>query len=166
MGRKSGLYAPLGEYLTEKYGNHGIKEVVMTFEEIDELLEASHHKLPGSAYKHRAWWSNSETSQQAQEGWLGAGYEVVALHKTDDEYDKVAFRIRSGNKVYISNTSSYHEEKKECISCHKTIDKDFVFCPYCGKPQIKKCPDCGTILKEDFNFCPKCGKSRDDMEKA
>ena len=193
MGRKSGLYAPLGEKLKE-YRKHGTKEVVMTFKEIDKLLEASHHQLPGSAYIHRAWWSNSETSRQAIEGWLGADYEVDLLFKDEkNNYFRVAFKIKKATNKGPddSETSSkYPEEKrslfglfsdadnddtltaqgedevKECLCCHKTINKDFVFCPYCGKPQIKKCQDCGTILKEDFKFCPKCGKKLDDMEKA
>ena len=194
MGRKSGLYAPLGKKL-EEYRKQGTNEVVMTFKEINELLKASHHQLPDSAYEHRAWWSNSETSQQAIDGWLGAGYEVDLLFKDKkNKYFRVAFKIKkeTNQKPDDSETSSkYPEEKrslfglfsdadnddtltaqgedevKECLRCHETINKNFVFCPYCGQRQIiSQCPFCGTTLQKDFNFCPKCGKSRDDMEKA
>lgn len=194
MGRKSGLYAPLGEKLKE-YRKQGYKEVRMTFKQIDKLLEKSHHQLPDSAYEHRAWWSNSETSRQAQEGWLGADYEVDVLFKDEkNKYFRVAFKIKkaTNQKPDDSETSSkYPEEKrslfglfsdadnddtltaqgedevKECLRCHETINKNFVFCPYCGQRQIiSQCPFCGTTLQKDFNFCPKCGKSRDDMEKA
>ena len=107
MGRKSGLYAPLGEEL-KKYRKQGTNEVVMTFKEINKLLEKSHHQLPDSAYEHRAWWSNSETSRQAIEGWLGADYEVDLLFKDKkNKYFRVAFKIKKAKNKEPDDSETY-----------------------------------------------------------
>lgn len=169
MGRKSGLYTPLNEYLK----NSGKSELTFTLPEINKILEESHHQLPESAYRHRAWWGNCGSNPQAKEGWLDdAGYEVFSVQlNSQKKVEKVTFKRNPNHQTrnlqpLPNNDDEVKfeiEEVKECPACHKTIEKDFGFCPYCGTPQIKKCPDCGTILKEDFNFCPKCGKKREDM---
>lgn len=40
--------------------------------------------------------------------------------------------------------------KRSCKNCSKKIEKDFDFCPYCGKSTIKE--DYGFLGREDNNF--------------
>lgn len=168
MGRKSGLYIPLGERLRRS----GNIELTFTLPEINKILEESHHQLPESASRHRAWWGNSESNPQAKEGWLDYGYEVVAVQfNSKNEIEKVTFRNQKSKEYATDSKYSLEkkrssqtlpEEVKKCVSCLKTINKDFDFCPYCGAKQNYKCPNCGTILQKGFNFCPNCGEKRKD----
>ncbi|MEZ7171779.1 hypothetical protein [Sporosarcina sp. OR05] len=48
------------------------KKVVFSFQEIEEIIG---RKLPKSAYKHTAWWSNNYDHSQAI-AWIDAGYET------------------------------------------------------------------------------------------
>lgn len=52
--------------------DRGEDTIELSFDQIEVAIEAP---LPGSARKHRAWWSNSEATSQAR-AWLGAGYRV------------------------------------------------------------------------------------------
>ncbi|WP_397536461.1 hypothetical protein [Rummeliibacillus pycnus] len=65
-----GKYLPLYEYLSKQQERH----IVLTFEEIEEILQA---KLPKSAYKYQAWWGNTRSGTYVQAAaWLEAGYRV------------------------------------------------------------------------------------------
>ncbi len=44
----------------------------MTFDEIEEIIGA---RLPASAFKHRAWWSNNPSNSVITHAWLDAGYK-------------------------------------------------------------------------------------------
>ena len=102
MGRKSGLYIPLGERLRRS----GNIELTFTLPEINKILEESHHQLPESASRHRAWWGNSESNPQAKEGWLDYGYEVVAVQfNSKNEIEKVTFRNQK-SKEYATYSNS------------------------------------------------------------
>ncbi|PYI54042.1 DUF7662 domain-containing protein [Paenibacillus flagellatus] len=72
--------------LLEKYLAHKA-EVRLTFLEIENILG---FKLPASAYKHRSWWGNHESSTQAL-AWLNAGWEVAKV-----ELGKSVTFVRSG----------------------------------------------------------------------
>lgn len=68
-----GKYAGLGRYLDHQ-ARDGEERVELTFEEIEEIIPG---RLPASAHEHRAWWANTAKNHtQAQEGWLGVGWEV------------------------------------------------------------------------------------------
>lgn len=47
-----------------------------------------------------------------------------------------------------------------CNNCKKMIEKDNVFCPFCGvkvEEEKKICNECGNYINEGENFCCKCG---------
>ncbi len=49
------------------------------------------------------------------------------------------------------------EEPLTCPACGETIEKDFVYCPYCHKVLKKVCTTCGRLLHLDWTLCPYCG---------
>jgi hypothetical protein len=57
--------------LTDRLLQAGGEDVVLTFEQIERLLDRS---LPPSAHRHAAFWSNSSSYAKA---WLDAGYTVT-----------------------------------------------------------------------------------------
>ena len=61
-------FAPLAAHLRES----GQTFVPMTFGKIERIVGI---KLPPSAYKHRAWWSNNPTNSVITHVWLDAGYK-------------------------------------------------------------------------------------------
>jgi hypothetical protein len=61
-------YGALGEYLKRQSG--GV--VPMTFAEIETITGV---KLPASAHKHRAWWSNNPRNSVMIKVWLDAGFQ-------------------------------------------------------------------------------------------
>ena len=68
-------YDPLFEHLCRA----GDRDLVMTFDEIDELVGG----LPGSARKLPAWWSGEPQAK----AWRNAGRELESV-------DRVAARVR------------------------------------------------------------------------
>ncbi|MCY3768601.1 MAG: hypothetical protein OXG56_04430 [Gammaproteobacteria bacterium] len=75
-------YEPLADHLRES----SQPALSMTFDEIEEVVGA---KLPPSAFKHRAWWSNNPANSVITDAWLGAGYETA---KVDMQNRKLEFR--------------------------------------------------------------------------
>lgn len=51
--------------------------ITLSFEEINSLF--IEHKLPRSAYKHNAWWSNATTSHPHSQSWQNAGYKTTNI---------------------------------------------------------------------------------------
>ncbi len=65
-----GKYEPIARKLKQASND----EYCASLSEIEEILG---FKLPASARKHRAWWSNSYKGNHSQaEGWIGAGWET------------------------------------------------------------------------------------------
>lgn len=55
-------------------------------------------------------------------------------------------------------------QNKECPHCHKQIDLQHAFCPFCGKDTVMKetqsiCKNCGAGSKPGLKFCGQCGSS-------
>lgn len=74
-------YDPLRNHLV----NSGQREVVMSFEELSNLVGV----IPKSAKTHRAWWANESDGRHVQaQAWIGAGYEVIEV----EQGERVAFR--------------------------------------------------------------------------
>ena len=69
-GRASS-YAALGEHLEGQRKS----AVSLDFSDIESILARS---LPASAYRHRAWWANTESHSQAAE-WLQRGWRASDL---------------------------------------------------------------------------------------
>lgn len=63
-------YEPLAVHLRES----DQASVSMTFAAIERIVGA---KLPQSAYKYRAWWSNNPTNSVITHAWLDAGYKTA-----------------------------------------------------------------------------------------
>ena len=91
-------YRSLSKYLQESDKDMLRK----TFKEVESLIEG---KLPGSAWDHRAWWSNSTTHSHARHGWLDAGYETAQV---DLEKGELVFIRQSAPSVFAQN----HQKKK------------------------------------------------------
>jgi hypothetical protein len=66
-GRK---YDPLRDHLA----GHAGSRVRMTFTEVEDLVG----QLPGSAYRHRAWWGNNDATSAAR-AWLATGWRVESV---------------------------------------------------------------------------------------
>ena len=63
-------YEPLAVHLRRS----GQATVSMTFHAIERIVGT---KLPPSAYKYRAWWSNNPTNSVITHAWLDAGYKTA-----------------------------------------------------------------------------------------
>jgi hypothetical protein len=77
-----GKYEPLAQFL-RKQRTH---EVRLTFGEIERIVGA---KLPPSARKQRAWWSNNPDNSVMTKVWLAAGFRS---EQVDMEARKLVFR--------------------------------------------------------------------------
>jgi hypothetical protein len=75
-------YQPLTEFLRR----HPRAVVRMTFAEIERVIGA---KLPPSAMRHRAWWSNNAQNNVMTKAWRDAGFES---EEVDMKGRRVAFR--------------------------------------------------------------------------
>ncbi|WP_425426665.1 DUF7662 domain-containing protein [Acuticoccus yangtzensis] len=60
--------------------------VPMTFDEIEEVLG---FRLPASAHRHRAWWSNNSSNSVMTDCWMKAGFKTSDV---DMEKRKLVFR--------------------------------------------------------------------------
>jgi hypothetical protein len=58
----------------------------MSFSEIESILG---FRLPKSAYKHEAWWSNNQTGHSHARAWLQSGWRTEAVDLTERQ---VTFR--------------------------------------------------------------------------
>lgn len=79
--RRSSSYSLLGEHLDGQNGS----AVSLDFSDIEEILG---RQLPASAYRHRAWWANTESHSQAAE-WLQRGWKASEL---DLEEKRLTFK--------------------------------------------------------------------------
>lgn len=77
-----GKYEPLAQFL-RKQRTH---EVRLTFGEIERIVGA---KLPLSAHKQRAWWSNNPDNSVMTKVWLAAGFRS---EQVDMEARRLVFR--------------------------------------------------------------------------
>ena len=99
LGPDDSRYALLALWLQQRSLNQ--EKVSLTFEAIEEIIRG---KLPPSARKHRAWWSNHlEYSPQARQ-WWDAGWRVSTVNMTQETMD--FSRIEERKKAYIDFFSS------------------------------------------------------------
>lgn len=77
---KGDKYIGLANYLKSKTET----TITMTFEEIEKLIG---NTLPQSAYKHRAFWSNTSSHSVAY-GWINSDYQTESV---DFSAKKVTF---------------------------------------------------------------------------
>lgn len=48
------------------------------------------------------------------------------------------------------------KNKLKCLSCGKTVEKDYVMCPHCGHSLKQKCQSCNKYVNEEWKICPYC----------
>lgn len=82
-------YEPLTTHLRAS----GRASIPLTFNKIERIVGA---KLPPSAFKYRAWWSNNPTNSVITHAWLDAGYKTANV---DMAGRKLVFRKSSGNDL-------------------------------------------------------------------
>lgn len=75
-------YEPLTRYLISQPG----QEHALTFAQVEAIIVG---RLPPSAYKHRAWWSNNSLGHVMAQAWVNAGWETSNV---DMEGRKLVFR--------------------------------------------------------------------------
>jgi hypothetical protein len=78
-------YTPLGDYLRAKSGQ-AKKPVEVSFRDLERALG---FKLPNSAYKQRAWWSNNVHNNVMTRVWKSAGF---ITEQVDMAKERVIFR--------------------------------------------------------------------------
>lgn len=54
------------------------------------------------------------------------------------------------------------EERPACPGCSRTIDANWILCPYCHTRLRKACPDCHALMELSWNLCPFCGNQHVD----
>ena len=82
-------YQRLGAYLRAQHR----ESVEMSFGDVER---AAGTKLPASAMRHRAWWSNNPENNVATKEWRDAGYMT---EQVDLEQHKVGFRKTGPTRV-------------------------------------------------------------------
>jgi hypothetical protein len=97
-------YEGLKQYLAHQKA----QTIAMRFADIERLIE---DKLPASARKHRAWWSNNPSNSVITHAWLEAGFHT---ERVDMAAQRLHFRrvkrdggtaTRSATKAEISDQS-------------------------------------------------------------
>ncbi len=58
------------------------------------------------------------------------------------------------------------EERPSCPGCSRTVQSDWILCPYCHTRLKKACQDCNSLLDLQWNLCPFCGNHEVDPYKA
>ncbi len=51
-----------------------------------------------------------------------------------------------------------------CPNCHKPVEPDWMFCPYCHTQLKKQCVSCGKLLDLEWDICPYCGAPQPVVE--
>lgn len=54
------------------------------------------------------------------------------------------------------------EERPACPGCSRTVDPNWILCPYCHTRLKKACPDCNALMELNWNLCPYCGNQHVD----
>ncbi len=104
-------YKAIGEYLESLESD----AVILTFEEIEELI---HGSLPRSASTYGVWWANSETNPQSR-GWVPYGWKV---HRIKVEERAVRFLRESGkSKPHESESKPLASEVKNFLRLAESI---------------------------------------------
>jgi hypothetical protein len=73
--KAGGKYQPLTEFLRRQPSD--VKS--MSFDEVERVIG---QRLPESARRHRAWWSNNPQNSVMTQAWLDAGFESEQVDMT------------------------------------------------------------------------------------
>ncbi len=56
------------------------------------------------------------------------------------------------------------EQQLVCPNCHRRVEPDWMFCPYCHTQLKKACVSCGKLLDLEWDICPYCGAPQQTEE--
>jgi hypothetical protein len=74
--KMAGKYTLLQHYLTNLSTSQ--RDITLSFIHIERIIK---DKLPASATKHRAWWSNEKNGMHVSaHAWMGAGWKVDTVN--------------------------------------------------------------------------------------
>jgi len=90
-------YTPLHKYLE----GLGLEHWNASFAALEELLNA---KLPESAYKYPAWWSNNPEGHSHSRAWIDAGWKTEDVNLSAET---ITFRRVKSNKGYLGSGSPF-----------------------------------------------------------
>ncbi len=99
-------YQPLEKLLSRRSVSH----IPMTFADIEAVIA---DRLPASARKHRAWWSNNPSNSVITYAWLAAGYRTS---RVDLEAESLVF-VRDRADI----EKSYPARRHPVFGCMKGI---------------------------------------------
>ena len=119
-------YAPLTTHLRAS----GQASVPLSFNKIEQIVGA---KLPSSAYKHRAWWSNNPTNSVITHAWLDAGYKtanvdmagcklVFRKHTQSEATPEAVDELEAPNGADSSYFSRIYGALQGTVTIHKDTD--------------------------------------------
>lgn len=107
-------FSKLSKYLSEC----SEEMITLTFEQIESILE---FKLVKSAYKHRQYWSKSET-HTFPKSWMNVGYKLYSV----DLKEKIcSFRKEKGDGDLLSSNEIIETYKGETKSSTQLLNVDF-----------------------------------------
>lgn len=103
-GRRRVGYEVIAEYLNAT----NVEELLVTFEEIEELMD---RPLPQSASTYGVWWANSKTNPQSRH-WVSAGWKVHHIRVEDREVHfrrNLARSTKPKSKAWIDSANPKQE---------------------------------------------------------
>ena len=89
-------YEPLARHLAKSQG----QAIELSFDEVEKILGL---RLPGSARRHAAWWSNHGGSHVQAQAWLAAGFET---ERVDLASGRLVFRRHQHSEVVTKMKTS------------------------------------------------------------
>ena len=115
-------YAPLAIWLLQR--PLGEEQVILIFKDIEELIR---DKLPASARKHRAWWSNHLNNPQAIQ-WWDAGWRVsyVDIEKELVQFTRINERESSYNEFFHSLYIILSQEANFALKAPSTYLRNWI----------------------------------------
>jgi ribosomal protein L40E len=119
--------------------------------------------------------SNKVLSKKLHDEYL---FDEKACSYILDIYSAILKSDIKNIKAKEASNNDISKENKKCKKCGATVNKQFIFCPYCGTKEfeqpnlIKKkivdkvqrnkdiwiCGNCNTSNNITIDFCEKCGK--------
>ncbi len=64
--------------------------------------------------------------------------------------------VRERDLEIKAQETALSKTEEVCPSCFKSIEPEFLICPYCLKKLKESCPRCGHALKMSWTVCPYC----------
>ena len=104
-----GRYIPLIDHLQSRSVDE--EKITLTFDDINQLL--GEHRLPDSAYKHRAWWANDAKGHSHSQKWLSAGWRVSNVNMTEKRV--VFVRTKEHEQQYMEFFGALHDELQSAL---------------------------------------------------